>query len=85
MEGEWGDHVRWAAVYTITSRLANYATFYAIIRFDLLSQGAFNDPFELVPRMLIPKGTVPQGRRNYQFSLNTPRRPIDIDRKYDRR
>ena len=37
--------------------------------------GAFNDPFELVPRFLIPKGTVPQGHRNYQFSLNTPRRP----------
>ena len=43
--------------------------------------GAFNDPFELVPRLLVPEGTVPQGRHiNYRFSLNTPRRPIDIDR-----
>ena len=43
---------------------------------------AFNDPFELVPRLLVPKGAVPQGHRNYEFSL-APRRPIDIDTKGD--
>ena len=41
---------------------------------------AFNDPFELVPLLLIPQGTVPQGSRNYGFSLSAPRRPINIDR-----
>ena len=42
---------------------------------------AFNDPFELVPLLLVPKGAVPQGQRNYEFSLSAPRRPIDIDTK----
>ena len=45
--------------------------------------GAFNDPFELVPRLLVPKGTVPQGHRNYKFSLSAPRRPIDVDKSAD--
>ena len=45
--------------------------------------GAFNDPFELVPRLLVPKGAVPQGHRDYRFSLSAPRRPIDIDTKGD--
>ena len=40
---------------------------------------AFNDPFELVPILLIPKGSVPQGHRSYEFSLSAPRRPIDVD------
>ena len=42
---------------------------------------AFNDPFELVPLLLVPKEAVPQGHRNYEFSLNAPRRSIDIDTK----
>ena len=41
--------------------------------------GAFNDPFELVPRLLVPPN-IPGGIKNYEFSLNAPRRPIDIDR-----
>ena len=40
--------------------------------------GAFNDPFELVPRLLAPKGYVPQGEVSYEFSLAAPRRPIDV-------
>ena len=42
---------------------------------------AFNDPFELVPLLLVPKGTEPQGYRQYDFSLMATRRPVDIDRK----
>lgn len=53
---------------------------YHTIRFTQPSE--FNDPFELVPRLLVPEGTVPQGRRlDYQFLLNAPRRPIEIDQR----
>ena len=41
--------------------------------------GAFNDPFELVPRLSVPKGYVPQGEVSCEFSLAAPRRPIDVD------
>ena len=41
--------------------------------------GAFNDPFELVPRLSVPKGYVPQGEVSYEFSLAALRRPIDVD------
>ena len=41
--------------------------------------GAFNDPFELVPRLLVPEGFVPQGEVSYNFSLAAPPRPIDVD------
>lgn len=36
--------------------------------------GAFNDPFELVPLLLVPEDIVPQGYRSYRFDLTAPRR-----------
>ena len=52
--------------------------------------GAFNDPFELVPLLLVPKHIVPQGHRSYSFDLTAPRRSdaivharIDEDRCSD--
>ena len=36
--------------------------------------GAFNDPFEMVPLLLVPKDVVPQGYRSYRFDLTAPRR-----------
>ena len=36
--------------------------------------GAFNDPFELVPLLLVPKEIVSQGYRSYKFDLTAPRR-----------
>ena len=52
--------------------------------------GAFNDPFELVPLLLVPKDIGPQGYRPYDFDLRTPRRSdavvyarIDEDRGSD--
>ena len=41
--------------------------------------GAFNDPFELVPRLLVPKDYVAQGRVSYEFDIAASRRPIDVD------
>ena len=52
--------------------------------------GALNDPFELVPLLLVPKDIVPQGYRSYNFDFRTPRRSdavvyarIDEDRCSD--
>ena len=52
--------------------------------------GAFNDPFEMVPLLLVPQDIVPQGYRSYNFDLRTPRRSdaivyarIDEDRCSD--
>ena len=52
--------------------------------------GAFNDPFEMVPLLLVPQDIVPQGSRSYNFDLRTPRRSdavvyarIDEDRCSD--
>ena len=41
--------------------------------------GAFNDPFELVPRLLVPSDIFPKGHRSYEFGLTKPRRPLEID------
>ena len=36
--------------------------------------GAFNDPFEMVPLLLVPKDIGPQGHRTYNFDFRIPRR-----------
>ena len=41
--------------------------------------GDFNDPFELVPRLAVPKGHEPQGQVSYEFNLRTPRRTLEVD------
>lgn len=43
-------------------------------RIRFTQPGAFNDPFELVPLLLVPNGIAPQGYRTYKFDLNAPRR-----------
>ena len=61
---------------------------YKKVRFT--QPGAFNDPFELIPLLLVPQDVVPQGYRSYNFDLRTPRRSdavvyarIDEDRCSD--
>ncbi|MDE0219179.1 MAG: DUF2971 domain-containing protein [Spirochaetaceae bacterium] len=62
--------------YVTMDRLKNILIDHTI-RFT--QPGAFNDPFELVPRLVVPEGYVRQGRVSYEFSLAAPRRPIEFD------
>ena len=69
-----------------TNRLRHLLTDFDV-RFT--QAGAFNDPFELVPQLALPKEVQPRGKRTYRFELTASRRrsihseTIDKDRCSD--